>query len=428
MRFILKFFLLIALSQIVAAHQLPNIENRIKNNVVKQKTQQLELLEKIVNINSGTNNITGIQQTGEILKQQLEQLGFKTYWVNEPENMKRAPTLIAEHSGKKGKRLLLLGHLDTVFSKESPFQRFTRNGDIATGQGVIDDKGGDVVLLYALKALAAAHALDNAAITVILTGDEEDSGKPVSISRKPFFDAAQHSDIALDFEWSFTKDTATIARRGISSWTIETTGTEAHSSEIFQPSAGYGAIFELTRILNTMRTTLANTRYLSFSPGIIAGGTTIQYNKSEATTAGKDNIIAKNAMAKGDLRFLTADQKNSTEIKIAAIVSQHLPGTSAQIHFQEGIPSMPPSLSNSALLKKYSQVSQDLGYGKVKPLDPSLRGAGDISHISAIVSANLAGLGAIGTGAHSANETLDVGSLTMQTQRAALLIYRLTQS
>lgn len=410
------------------AAPLSVVEKQISEYITQQKDEQLSLLEKLVNINSGTTNISGIHQTGELLRMQLEKLGFKTRWVEEPANMHRAATLIAERKGSTGKKLLLIGHLDTVFPKDSLFQRFERHENIATGPGVIDDKGGDVIILYALKALQFAHALDNTSITVIFTGDEEDSGKPTSISRKPLFDAARNSDIALDFEWSITSDTATIARRGITHWVLEAQGKEAHSSEIFQKSAGFGAIFELTRILNTMLTQLSGEKYLSFSPGLIFGGTTINYNKnnSQGTAFGKGNVIARVAMAKGDLRFLTADQKIEAEKRILAIVRNHLPDTTASITFQDGIPAMSPSYSNLELLEKYSRVSNDLGYGLIKPLDPGVRGAGDISHIASIVPANLAGLGALGVGAHSTKETLNIDSLSIQAQRAALLIYRLT--
>ena len=412
------------------ADSLSVIEKQISKYITQQKDEQLSLLEKLVNINSGTGNISGIRQVGEILRLQFEQLGFKTRWVEEPANMHRAATLIAERKGTAGKKLLLIGHLDTVFPKDSLFQKFERYGNIATGPGVIDDKGGDVVILYALKALQAAHALDNTTITVVLTGDEEDSGKPTTISRKPLFDAAYDSDIALDFEWAITSNTATIARRGITNWILATQGNEAHSSEIFQKSAGYGAIFELTRILNAMLTQLSGEKYLSFSPGLIFGGTTINYdkNKSQGSVFGKGNVIARTAMTKGDLRFLTVHQKLDAEKRILAIVKNHLPGTSASINFQDGIPAMPPSSSNLDLLKKYSRVSSDLEYGAIKPLDPGARGAGDISHIASIVSSNLAGLGALGTGAHSTKETLNIDSIPIQTQRAALLIYRLTHA
>jgi glutamate carboxypeptidase len=430
----MKIFLFIILCsqlfflQIVKA-QSTSEEAQIKAYITDHQSAQLSLLEKLVNINSGTANIVGVHQIGEILRPSFEQLGFKTYWVEEPSSMMRAGTLIAEHQGTKGKRLLLIGHLDTVFPKSSPFLKFERHGDKATGPGVIDDKGGDLVILYALKALQAVNALGNMNITVVLTGDEEDSGKPINISRKPLFNAAQHNDIALGFEWATLPDTATVARRGIAHWQINTQGNGEHSSIIFQKPAGYGAVFELTRILNTMRTEMSTEKDLSFSSGLILAGTTVNYNKENfgGQAYGKDNIMAKNAMSTGDLRFLTPQQKENAKEKIAKIVDQHLPNTAAIISYQEGIPSMSPTANNFELLKKYSAVSISLGYAPIKALDPGLRGAADISHIAAMMQANLDGLGPVGTGAHSVKETLDIKSLPIQTQKAAILMYRLTR-
>jgi glutamate carboxypeptidase len=415
-------------AQVVQTAPLSILEKQIAQYILQQKKEQLLLLERLVNINSGTANISGVHQVGEILRLQFKQLGFNTRWVEQPANMHRAGTLIAERKGATGKKLLLIGHLDTVFPEEGLFQRFEQHANKATGPGVIDDKGGDLVILYALKSLQAVHALNNVTITVLLTGDEEDSGKPTAISRKPLFDAAHSSDIALDFEWAITSDTATIARRGVTNWMLKAQGKEAHSFEIFQKTVGYGAIFELTRILNAISTELSGEKYLSINPGIIFGGTSTKDDNpnSQGTAFGKSNVIARTAMAKGDLRFLTLDQKLATEKKILAIVKKHLLGTIASINFEDGIPAMSPTASNLELLKEYSRASCDLGYGSITPLDPGIRGAGDISHIAPMVSANLAGLGALGTGAHSANETLDIPSLPIQTQRAALLIYRLT--
>lgn len=415
------------LIQPVTAKALSSTEAQISSYVLAQHENQLNLLEKLVNINSGTENIAGVNQVGNILIPLFTQLGFTTQWIDTPPTMHRAGTLIAQHKGHKGKRLLLIGHMDTVFPINSPLQKFIRQGDLATGPGVIDDKGGVVVILYALRALHKAHALDDATITIILTGDEEDSGKPTSISRKALIEAARNSDIALDFEWAVTNDTATIARRGISNWLIKTQGKEAHSSEIFQEKAGDGAIFELARILHQMRIQLSSEQYLSFNPGLILGGTTTSYevHRSAGNAFGKTNVIAKTAMAKGDLRFLSTAQKERAEKRILAIVNQHLPVTNASVAFEEGIPAMPPTPQNLQLLQLYSEASTALGYGAIKPLDPGLRGAGDISYIASLVSANLAGLGPVGTGAHSINETLNVPSLSMQTQRAALLMYHL---
>lgn len=233
MRKLIWIFLLL-FEPMANAGGLSPVEANIAQNISTKSQEQLSLLERLVNINSGTTNLGGIQQVGAIVHKQFTQLGFKTYWYQEPPALHRAGTLIAHHRGNKGKKLLLIGHLDTVFPANSSFQHFKRTGNSATGPGIIDDKGGLVVILYALKALQEAKALENANITVVLTGDEEDAGKPVSISRKPLIDAAKESDIALDFEWAITSDTATVARRGITLWNLEVHGNEGHSSEIFQ--------------------------------------------------------------------------------------------------------------------------------------------------------------------------------------------------
>jgi glutamate carboxypeptidase len=427
-RFIL-FFLLLWFIPLSQASSLSSPEKEITTYIAQHQAEQLSLLEALVNINSGTQNISGVKRVGKKLQKQFDQLGFKTRWVEEPPTMHRAPTLMASHDGTKGKRLLLIGHLDTVFSSDSPFQTYRRLGDKAMGPGVVDDKGGDVVILYALKALQASHSLDDMRITVVLTGDEEESGKPASISRKPLFEAASRSDIALDFECANTSDTASISRRGISNWIIEAQGLDGHSSTIFQPSIGYGANFELIRILNTMRTELSSEQYITLNPGLLMGGTRLSYERDDSggRVFGNENVIAHKAIATGDLRYISQDQKQVIEKKIVAIVNQHLPKTSAFVHFTDGIPAMSPTEKNLALLEQYSEASRDLGYGAIKPLDPIVRGAGDISFIASMVSANLVGLGPLGTDTHSVKETLDIPALTIQTQRAALLMYRLSQ-
>lgn len=415
--------------QCAHAATLSPVEKQTVTYITHAKEEQLKLLEQLVNINSGTENLSGVRQVGELLRPQFEQLGFRTYWSDMPADMNKAPALIAEHQGNVGKKLLLTGHLDTVFPKNSPFQTFTRHKKTATGPGIIDDKGGIVVILYALKALHAAHALDHATIRVVLMGDEEAGGKPFSISRKPLFEIAQHTDVALDFEWAINLNTAAAARRGIASWTLRTEGKDEHSSEIFEPAVGYGAIFELTRVLSTALNALSKEDGLTFSPGIVLGGNSTVYDKMAAsgTASGKVNVVAKTAMARGDLRFLTKAQEMKAQNRMRQIVKQPLPGTTSSIEFNDGIPAMPQTDNNLALLNLYSQVSTDLGQGPIKPTNASLRGAADISHIADIVPAKLAGIGALGEGAHSVHESLNIDALPIQTERAALLIYRLTQ-
>jgi len=409
------------------AQSLSIEERHIVQAIQKQQPEQLLLLEKLVNINSGTENLEGVYAVGKQLEAEFQSLGFTTRWEEEPPALHRAGTLIATHPGARGKRILLLGHLDTVFPQESAFQHFQRHHDLATGPGVVDDKGGDVVLLYALKGLKAAHALEEADITVALMGDEENSGKPTSLSRKSLRAAAQNKDAALGFELANTLDTATIARRGIAQWTLKTEGIEAHSSEILTPSVGAGAVFELSRILQGMYSILVKNPSVSINASVIWGGTLFKNDKKDFSgwSSGASNVVPKIAIAKGDLRFLTLKEKAVTEKYLQTITQQHLAHTTASLFFKEGIPSMPPTFQNKALLRQYSDISIALGYGAVHEQDPLLRGAADISYVASRIPANLDGLGPLGTNTHSARETVNIPSLTTQTEKAALLIYRL---
>ena len=405
------------------------IEKQIQSYAQKNAKTQMTLLTRLVNINSGTNNLPGVSHVGKIVQKQLQSMGFKTRWVEQPKAMHRVGTLIAVRQGERGKHLLLIGHFDTVFSPTSTFKKVQMREHTAKGPGIADDKGGLVVMLYALKTLQAMHALDGTSITVVLTGDEEDSGKPTSISRKALVDAAKNQDVALDFEPSITLDTASISRRGVSSWLIESHGNESHSATIFQKDVGDGAIFESSRILNEMRTTLAAEKYLSFNPGIVLAGTKADLDAKAAKgeAFGRDNVVAKIAVTKGDLRFIDPAQLQDIRDKMKKIVINSLPGTHSTIVFNDGIPALSPSNESKQLLKQYSDASVRLGYGPVTELDAGMRGAGDISFVSDIVPAKLIGLGPTGFGTHSVGEYVDLNSLPIQTERAALLIYQLTQ-
>jgi glutamate carboxypeptidase len=341
-----------------------------------------------------------------------------------PDAVGRAGHLFAEHKGTKGKRLLLIGHLDTVFEGEG--ERFVRLDTLAAGAGSSDMKGGDIVILYALKALQSVGALDGTRIIVALTGDEEDAGPLHLVSRQPLIDAAKRSDVALAFEEDAGK--GTVARRGMSGWQLVVAGRQAHSSGIFSPGASYGAIYEAARILDEFREKLSNEQYLTFNPAVIVGGTDVTYDSTKiaGTAAGKDNIIAPRVFARGDLRFISQDQLLKARDAMRAIVAEHLPGTQATITFEDGNPAMPPTKGNMALLAVEDSVSRALGQGPVEALDPGKRGGGDISYVSEYVDA-LDGLGVKGMRSHTPDERVDLRSIGPATERAAILIYRLTR-
>jgi len=415
-------FVFIALSfSLSNAQKLSADEQKIIDYVDAHMGEEVSTLESVVNIESPSEDITGVKQVGIIFKRELESLGLTARWIDMPAEMKRAGHLVAATKGTKGKRVLLLGHIDTVLRGE----KFRREGNKAFGTGSSDMKAGDVVLLYALKALHATGALKDARITVMLTGDEESAGHPIEISRRDMVAAAKESDLALSFEGT-VGNTATVGRRGSSNWTLEVQARTGHSAGIFGESMGSGAIFEAARVINQFYDTLHNEKYLTFNPSVIVGGTEAKLDGPSGMAAGKTNVVAGKAIVRGDLRFISEAQKEAARAKMREIVARTLPRASSKITFEDGYPAMTPSEGNYALLKEMDQASQDLGFGKIEALDPGERGAGDIAFVSQLIP-GLDGIGAGGGGAHAPGEFVDLGSLPKITKKAALLIYRLTR-
>ncbi|HEY7513136.1 MAG TPA: M20/M25/M40 family metallo-hydrolase, partial [Vicinamibacteria bacterium] len=163
---------------------LSEVESRIVAHIDAHAEEAVRLLERLVNINSGTMNHEGVRRVGEAIRPRLAAAGFETTWIDMPEQVDRAGHLFAFRRGERGRRVLLIGHLDTVFEADSPFQTFEREGERARGPGTEDMKGGDVVIVHALEALQAVGALDGTTVTVAFTGDEEDPGSPLSITRR----------------------------------------------------------------------------------------------------------------------------------------------------------------------------------------------------------------------------------------------------
>jgi len=422
-------FLLSFSSNIISANaKLKTEESVFIHYIDKQKTNQLKLLEDLVNINSGTGNRPGVEKVGERVRTELDGLGFKTQWVNLPAAMKHAGSLVATHSGT-GKKILIIGHLDTVFPSTSPFQSFELSSDqlSATGPGVLDDKGGLVTILYAFKALNHAGKLKYANITVVLSGDEEQAAKPTSISRKALREAAKGSDIALGFEFTLAKNQLVTARRGLSEWYLSGRGKTGHSSNIFQTASGDGAIYETARVLNSFRITLSNIPGLTLNPGIILGGQAVKEDTQQniGNARGQKTIISAQTLVHGDLRFLSDEQKRMAEQKMREITMTPLPLTSSQLIFNDIIPVMPETNANRQLLAEFSDISMALGRSSLQAVPATERGGADISYIAQYVAASLDGLGPSGRGAHSQNEILEVASLPEATKRTAIFINRL---
>jgi glutamate carboxypeptidase len=421
---VLVLFQAAALSVAAAAHaDLSRTERTIAKHVAAGQADAQALLQRVVDIQSPTENTAGVRAVGDAFAAELRAMGFRTRWVEMPPGMKRAGHLVAETGGTRGQRLLLLGHLDTVLAGEA----FRREGDLAYGTGTTDMKGGIVVMLQALKALHVAGALEGRRITVMLTGDEEDAGLPLSASRGPMVELAKASDAALSFETAID-GTATIGRRGINSWTLETTGVTGHSSGVFGETLGSGAVYEIARILAAFQAELGAEKYLTINPALVVGGTKASLSEYGGTAEGKTNVVAPTAFVRGDIRFISLEQERSAVERMQAIAAKHLPRTGATLTFDDAsYPPMAPTPGNEALLAVLDRASRDLGQGPVAALDPGDRGAGDIGFVAHLLPC-LDGLGS-GGGAHShaPGEYLGLGTLTPMAQRAAILVYRLTR-
>ena len=391
----------------------------------------IALLERVVNINSGTMNFAGVREVGAIFRAELDALGFTTEWVDGAP-FGRAGHLVAEHvaqSGGTGPRFLLIGHLDTVFERDSPFQKFERlNPTSAKGPGITDMKGGNVVMLQALKALQSVGLLKAMNVGVVMTGDEEAAGRPLAVSRAALVKAAQGADVAIGFEdGDGNPATAVIARRGTSNWELRVTGKPAHSSQIFNAENGYGAVFEAARILNAFREKLAGQPHLTFNPGVILGGTSVEFDApaSRGTGFGKSNVIAEHTVVAGDLRALSLEQFAAAKKAMQDIVAGSLARTSATLTFDDGYPPLAPTPGNERLLTLYNRASLDVGAGEVVAVDPDKAGAADVSFIAAHARMILDGVGLMGSGGHTVNETADLRTLPSMSKRMAVLLARI---
>ena len=427
MRPILTALLLLALPGAAMAQASP-AEQTMMQTVEEEHDRHVALLERLVNQNSGTLNLPGVRAVGEMVRTELEPLGFEVRWVDMAETG-RAGHLVATHPGR-GRNVLLIGHLDTVFETDSPFQSFECDGSRAVGPGIGDDKGGVVVIIAALRAMQAAGTLDDANVTVVLTGDEERVGSPASVARRDLIEAGRAADYALEFEnlaIDEGQEFGTVARRSSTNWTLTTTGRTGHSSGVFNDTLGYGAIYEAARILDSFRRELPEPN-LTYNVGVIAGGTpaAIDAEGFNVTASGKTNIVASTAIARGDLRTLTPEQDERVRAEMQAIVADHLPRTDAELAFAEnGYPPMAPSEGNRALLARLNAVNRDLGLPEMAEYDPARRGAADSGFVAADVD-TLGGLGVSGGAAHAEGEWVDLDSLVRQSQRAAVLISRLS--
>lgn len=387
----------------------------------EREEEMLALLERITNMNSGSLNSAGLDAVAAVFDEELRELGFSTSRL--PGELIEMPScpgsdysvdladhLLARRPGN-GSRLLLMGHIDTVFPPDSPFQTFRREGDTIYGPGVADMKGGLVVMLYALKALAAADALDEAAFTVLLNSDEEMG----SLSSRRYLE-----EEALDHDWGLVYessgiDTMTRQRKGIGQARLVVTGRAAHSGGAHEQ--GLSAIKELAyKIVQVENMTNYETG-LTVNVGVVNGG--------EAR-----NTISPCAEALIDLRYPQPEQ-GVAAVELWREIFERVysyPVDSGEITTESYInlhrPPKIPTPESDYLLDKTIAIGRLLGQD-IGIVDSG--GGTDGSLTQGVGLPTIDSLGIAGSGAHSNREEARASSLAERAALSAVLIRRLAR-
>jgi len=374
------------------AHAAPRADQAILSAAKAAYPGQVSLLEQIVNIDSGTGNVEGGQKIQEILAQRLTAIGAKVE-LKPAEAPGLPPNLVATLTGTGKGRVLLIGHIDTVFEPgEAKKRPFRIEGTLGHGPGVMDEKGGVVTGVTALELLHKLKFRDFAKITLLLETSEE-QGSPGT--QKLINELVRTHDVELNLEPE-AKDTVTVWRKASASLVIKVHGRPAHAG--MEPEAGRNAITELMHQIDAVQAAFPRS------------GDRITVNTTLIKGGSRSNIIPEYAEATLNVRGRTTDEMTQVG-KVAREIAAHpkIDGATVEIEYA---PSFPPLVQNervSAVAARASKYQAELG------LALALGGNGGASE-SAMADAagtpTLDGLGSTGAGAHTPDETIDLTSVT----------------
>lgn len=369
-----------------------------------REKEMLLLLERLVNIDSGSMDKKGIDAIGNLLKQEYEKIGFLVETIQQDV---QGNHLVIRHRDVKEAEIMAVAHMDTVFAKGTAKVRpFTVREGRAYGPGVIDMKASHVLLLYALKALLEKGQAGLENIVIILTSDEEIGSHT---SRALIEAHTEKKKYALIMEPARQNGALVTARRGAAEYALYVTGRAAHSG--IAPESGRSAIEELAQKIIQLHRLSDYEKGFSVNVGIVEGGNTV-------------NTVAPSAVAHVDVRFSDMEQAVWLENQIYDICAvPDVEGTTIEV---KGGIERPPMVKNDQtiqLLEVIKSVGSELG---ITIKDMATGGGSDASFTSAKGIATIDGLGPIGGNAHSEEEYLEVESLIERTELLAKVIHRLT--
>ncbi|MFT5693359.1 MAG: glutamate carboxypeptidase [Oceanicoccus sp.] len=400
--------------------ELNDVEKRMVSWVDSRQSEMLDELEKHVELNTGTENIAGIDQYRSIIERQLQGLGFATQLHSSDPlpvlSCNGGKTVFADHleatrKGKKKNRVLLNGHLDTVFPAHDKFQTLQVEGDgTLRGPGVADMKGGLVVMLYALKALDAEGRLADANITVFLNTDEEIGSLG---SRRLIEDIARKHDVGLVFESSHNNK-MTRSRKGLGQARLKITGRESHAGAAHE--RGVSANLELAHKVIAIEKLTNYEQQVTVNVGVMSGGE-------------KRNTVPGCSDAYIDLRYPTSASGKELQSKISQISAD-------KTFVNTNFPDLPkievwtklhrPAKVRDKMVDQL--ISESMGLSEVlgeKITGTRFSGGGtDGSIMQSVGLSTLDSLGVDGEGAHSSREKTSLKSLIARTKLATVMISR----
>jgi glutamate carboxypeptidase len=363
-------------------------------------------LERLVNIDCGSYTPAGVNEVATFTAAFLADLGARVERRPDPTSA-HGDTVVATFDGPAGApRVLLIGHMDTVFDPGTVAQRpFTIDGaGIARGPGVTDMKAGLLAGLYALKTLLrdAPDGLPFERLTFIANPDEE-IGSPTSTPH--IRAAAAEADVALVLECARANGDIVSARKGIADTRIVVTGRAAHAG--VEPEKGRSAILEAARIVRQLHALNGRWHGVTVNVGTINGGT-------------RPNVVAAQCELEVDLRSISGDALDTARAEVAAVaLATEVPDVTVEVTTRHMWRPMEKLERSRRLVDHAQAVAATLGF---EVHDTLTGGASDANTTSGMGVASLDGLGPIGGNDHAPAEYLEIGSIVPRTALLAGLL------
>jgi glutamate carboxypeptidase len=367
--------------------------------------EQIKFLSHLVEINSHTTNVRGIAAVQDIFEQEFRQLGFD---VQRSAVASSGDVLTASNVANQDRAILLSGHVDTVHLPESSFKQFSIAGDRLIGPGVLDMKGGLVVMLWALKAIAQFGDLAALPLRIFLNSEEE-RGSPHT--RGFITELARKSTAGLVFEWGRGDHGVITSRKAIALFELQASGKKAHSGNAH--GEGRNAIDAISRAILAIHTLTDYNRGVTISANQIVGGSS-------------PSTVPDFATAICDLRAPTNGIFEEVWGRIVLAASTAAPtGTVVKAVQTSSMPALEETESSSALFVSYQAAAARLNYSCSGVQGP-LGGVSDANLVGGVGTPTIDGLGPCGDGAHTDSEYVVKSSIVPRT--AALAVWLMSQS